>query len=173
MALLRWGLIPSWATDPAIGNRLINARSETVALKPAFRAAFRKRRCLIPVSGFFEWQSQDHWKKPYYIYNKDGSPMALAGLWEHWTDIKGATIETCTILTTHANALVEELHTRMPVLIKPQDFDTWLDSSLQDLTTLQPLLQPVPSAALAMHPVSRFVNKPENEGPECIEEVKE
>lgn len=175
-ATFHWGLIPSWAKDPKIGNRTINARAETVAKTPSFRAAFRKRRCLIPASGFFEWSKDEgagkKEKQPFYIYRKDGHPMAFAGLWERWYDEKeGRDIESCSIITTNANELVGRLHDRMPVLLEPESFDLWLGSE-EGPEGVSLLLKPAAADVLAMHPVSRYVNKPQNVGKECIEGIK-
>src|SRR5262245_7474343 len=129
-ALLKWGLVPGWADDPAIGNRMINARAETAADKPSFRAAFRKRRCLVLADGFYEWQKVGGKKQPYLIRLRGGEPFAFAGLWEHW-ERDGRAVESCTILTTDANGLVKPLHDRMPVILAPQDFALWLDPKVQ------------------------------------------
>lgn len=170
LAFLRWGLIPFWAEDPKIGYRTINARAETLLKKPAFRAAFRKRRCLIPASGFFEWLKKGKEKQPYYIYRRDGNPMALAGLYERWRDEKvGRDIESCTIITTAANQLVTRLHDRMPVILEADDFGKWLDPEEESPGKLTPLLKPPDEGVLEMYPVSSYVNKPQNEGEKCIE----
>lgn len=173
LALLRWGLIPHWANDPKIGNKLINARGETVHRLPSFRAAFRKRRCIIPARGFFEWQKQGKEKQPFFIYRQDDAPLALAGLWERWFDEKsGQDLETCTVITTEANSLVGRLHTRMPVILEPEDFKLWLTPIENSQETLSSLLRPANEGVLEMYPVSTFVNKPQNEGEECIEPVE-
>jgi putative SOS response-associated peptidase YedK len=171
-ALFRWGLIPSWADDPAIGNRMINARSETVADKPAFRHAFRKRRCLIPASGFNEWTPTGGKKQPYYIHLRDGQPFAFAGLWERW-DRGAEPVESCTILTTAANDLMRPLHDRMPVILSPGDFATWLDPAAQEGEKLAPLLVPYHGEDMTAYPVSTVVNSPRNDDPRCIEPVVE
>jgi putative SOS response-associated peptidase YedK len=172
-ALTLWGLIPSWAKDPGIANSLINARAETVTEKPAFRAAFKRRRCLVPATGFYEWQKQPKGKQPYYITVGDGSPFAIAGLWETWHGPDGSEIETCTLLTTEANELMEPLHNRMPVIIAPQDYADWLgsggDASPQALDQLRHLLRSYPAKEMAAIPVSTFVNNVRNEGAACIE----
>ncbi len=142
MALLHWGLIPFWAKDRKIGNRMINARSETVAEKPAFRAAFKRRRCLVAADGFYEWQKQDGGKQPYYIRRHDGRPFAIAGLWESWKSEDEAVIESCTLLTTTPNELIRPLHNRMPVILHPKDYDLWLDLETE-MTALQPLFLPI------------------------------
>jgi putative SOS response-associated peptidase YedK len=168
LAWLQWGLVPPWADDPSSGNRLINARAETAATKPAFREAFRHRRCLVPADGFYEWKRQGDSKQPYYIRLKDDSPFAFAGLWEHWR--RGELeIESCTILTTDANELVSPLHNRMPVIIEPADFKQWLDPLAQDPKLVEPLLVTYPADEMIAYPVSRVVNSPRVDAPECIE----
>ena len=180
--LLRWGLIPSWAKDKAMGNRLINARAETVAEKPSFRAAFKRRRCLIVADGFYEWrrsESSKH-KQPFYFHMRDrpstdgsvGMPFAFAGLWEHWQDSAGEIINSCVILTTVANELLRTIHIRMPVILDPADYDLWLDPTVQEASALQPLLQPYAAAKMISYPVSTQVNSPKNDYPECIEPVE-
>jgi len=172
-ALTLWGLIPSWSKDPSMGARMINARSETVTEKPAFRAAFKRRRCLVPISGFYEWQKVGKGKQPYYITARDEEPLAIAGLWEYWEGGDGSAIESCTLLTTSANDKLSTLHDRMPVFIAPEDFAQWLgsgrDSTPQELDQLQHLLRPYPDEALVTYPVSTFVNSVGNEGPGCVE----
>jgi putative SOS response-associated peptidase YedK len=169
MVLLRWGLIPFWAKDVKIGARMINARSETAAEKPAFRAAFRRRRCLVVADGFYEWQKQNGTKQPFFIHLRDGHPFALAGLWEHWEGPGGDVIESCTLLTTQPNELLKALHNRMPVILHPQDYDLWLDPQVQQADPLRPLLQPYPPDHMDAYPVSRWVNSPGNDDPRCIE----
>jgi putative SOS response-associated peptidase YedK len=164
---VRWGLIPSWADDPSIGNRLINARAETAAEKPSFRAAFRHRRCLIPASGFYEWQKVGTKKQPHYIRPPDNAPFAFAGLWEHW-EKGGGPIESCTILTTEANVLMRPIHDRMPVILGPEAWDRWLDPNEQQAAALKPLLRPCPDGWLTAYPVSTRVNNPKYDGPACI-----
>jgi putative SOS response-associated peptidase YedK len=173
LVLLRWGLVPFWAKDPAIGSRMINARSETVAQKPAFRAAFRRRRCLVPADGFYEWQRQEQGKQPFYIRLDDEKPFAFAGLWEHWEGPDEATIDSCTVLTTEPNDLIRLLHNRMPVILAPKDYDLWLDPGVQEAELLQPLLRPYPSENMIAYPISTWVNSPTNEGPQCIEPLSE
>jgi putative SOS response-associated peptidase YedK len=163
LQLLRWGLIPSWAKDPAIGNRLINARAESLAEKPSFRAAFKRRRCLIPSTGFYEWQKRSSGKQPYFIGLRDSQPFAFAGLWETWEDIS-----TATIITTDANPLLQPIHERMPVILRPQDYDLWLDPHNQNPAELQTLLKPFPAADMAAYPIGNQVNNPAHDGPDCI-----
>ena len=169
---MRWGLIPFWAKDPSIGNRLINARAETVATKPAFRNALRERRCLIVTDGFYEWQAQGRRKQPWCIRMQDGRPFAFAGLWERWTDPVGRAIESCTIITTAPNALIKQLHHRMPVIPAPRDYDLWLDARIRDVDRLLPLLVPYPAEELTAYPVSPLVNNPANDSPACQSPVE-
>ena len=163
---LRWGLVPFWAEDSSIGSRMINARSETAPEKPSFRDAFKKRRLLIPASGFYEWKKAQNGKQPYYVCREDGNPFAFAGLWERW-DKGDKPLETCTILTTEPNSLLAPIHNRMPVIISSQHFDQWLDINA-DPAGLQDLLQPYPPDELTAYPVSREVNKPSNNNPDLI-----
>lgn len=163
-----WGLIPSWAKDHSLAARMINARAETAAEKPAFRAAYKYRRCLIPASGFYEWQPQNGAKQPLYIHPAGGQLLALAGLWEHWQSPDGSEIDSCTILTTGPNAFMHPIHNRMPVIVDPADFELWLRTDGQRLDQLQHLLRPAPDELLTAHPVSTYVNSPRNEGPQCI-----
>lgn len=174
LVLLRWGLVPFWADDPKVGYRMINARAETAHRLPAFRAAFRKRRCLIPASGFFEWEHQGKEKCPFFIYRRDGQPLAFACLWERWVgEEKGEAriIESCAILTTTAAGPVARLHNRMPAILEADDFDRWLDPTQGGMDKLLPLLHPPAEGVLVMHPVSKYVNKPEHEGEQCIERI--
>jgi len=166
---MRWGLIPSWAKDPAIGNRMINARAETVATKPAFRAALRKRRCLIPADGFYEWTPVGRRKQPVYIALKRQELFAFAGLWEAWTSPEGEEIRSCTIITTEANDLLKPIHDRMPVILRQEAEATWLDHTIQDPVRLLALLLPFPAEEMEVFPVSTKVNNPANDRPECIE----
>ncbi len=166
---LRWGLIPAWAKDPAIGNRTINARAETLAEKPAFRAAFRKRRCLIVADGFYEWKTEAGGKQPYRITLADGGPFALAGLWERWAGPQGGeTIESCTIVTTEANARLREIHPRMPVILALDAFDPWLDPQTPGAQAAA-LLRSYPAEALIHYRVSPRLNSPANDDPALIE----
>ena len=165
---MRWGLIPSWATNPAIGNRMINARAETVATKPAFRVALRKRRCLIPANGFYEWQPVGRRKQPVYITLKTRESFSFAGLWEAWTAPNGQEIKSCTIVTTEANDLLKPIHDRMPVILIKEAESTWLDPAIQDPAKLLPLLRPYPTDEMVAQPVSTWVNNPEHDGPECV-----
>lgn len=168
---LRWGLIPSWSKDPTIGAKLINARSETVAEKPSFRSAFKQRRCLILADGFYEWRKQSGKKQPFYFRLENGSPFAFAGLWERW-DSEDSRLETCTILTTEANQTVAQVHDRMPVILKADSYDRWLDPS-QPPALLQELLRPYDSDLMTAYPVSLSVNSPRNDTPDCTAPLAE
>lgn len=165
--LFRWGLIPSWAKDLKFGARMINARAETVAEKPAFRAAFKRRRCLIPADGFYEWQKLDQSKQPIYIHAQDGRPFALAGLWETWHSADGSMIESCAILTTTPNDLMAPIHNRMPVILEPEDYEMWLDPGPRPEDGLH-LLRPYPPDKMHTYPVSTHVNNPRHDDPHCI-----
>jgi putative SOS response-associated peptidase YedK len=173
MVLFHWGLIPFWAKDPGIGARMINARAETAAEKPAFRAAFKRRRCLVVADGFYEWQKQNGAKQPFFIFLRNRRPFAFAGLWEHWEGSDGSVVESCTLLTTAPNDLVRPLHNRMPVILHPADYDLWLDLEVQDAAPLQPLLRPFPAAEMDAYPVSRRINRPDNDDPGVIEPLPE
>ncbi len=166
---LRWGLVPAWAKDPAIGNRLINARAETAAEKPAFRTALRRRRCLVVADGFYEWQRSGKQKQPYFIRLCDDRPFAFAGLWEHWEGPDHSALETCALLTTEPNDLMKPIHDRMPVILSPSDFDHWLDPAVQQPEQLASLFRPYPSEEMVAYPVSAYVNSPTRDDPRCIE----
>jgi putative SOS response-associated peptidase YedK len=170
-ALLKWGLIPSWAKDAKIASSLINARSETIASKPAFRSAIKRRRCLIPVDGFYEWQAipGQKAKQPYLIFVRDVPVFAFAGLWEHWTNPAGEEVQTCTIITTEANDLMRQVHTRMPVILDPSDYPLWLDPERQTAQEVIDLLKPFPAAKMQLAPVSTLVNSPRNDRIECVQ----
>ncbi len=169
LTAFHWGLIPSWAKDRKLGYSTINARAETVADKPAFRAAFRHRRCLILADGFYEWQATDTGKQPYYIRPKDDQPFAFAGLWEAWTDrATGEIIRSATIIVTTANDLMRPIHDRMPVILDAEDQGVWLDPSTTSRETLQALLRPWDPAAMTAYPVTRRVNRPTEDDPSLI-----
>ena len=168
-ALLRWGLVAPWAKDTK--QSPINARSETVAEKPTFRHALRKRRCLVPADGFYEWAAAGSRKQPFCFRPGDGRPFAFAGLWEHWEGPDGP-LESCCILTTTANDLVRPVHDRMPVIVPERHWSAWLDAGLQEAGTLLPLLRPFPSDAMRAHPVGQLVNNPRNDGPECLAQAQ-
>jgi putative SOS response-associated peptidase YedK len=166
----KWGLVPRWADDPSIGNKLINARSETAAEKPSFREAFARRRCLVPADGFFEWARRGERKRPYYFRMRDSEPFAIAALWERWEGGDGL-LETCTLLTTVANAPLSGIHDRMPVILRPEDYGLWLDREVQRPEALRPLLRPYPGEEMEFYPVSPIVNSPANDGPRCVEPI--
>ena len=169
-ATLRWGLVPAWAPEPRAAYSTINARAETAAEKPTYRQAFRRRRCLIPADGFYEWQAVGKGKQPYCIAPTDGRPFAFAGLWERW-ERDGQVLESGTILVTQANALIASIHDRMPVILDPVDEARWLDSRLTDPAALRPLLVPCPPERLRLWPVSLAVNRPGAEGPDLMAPV--
>lgn len=173
LTMLRWGLIPSWAKDPAIGARMINARAETVAEKPSFRAAFRQRRCLVVADGFYEWRKTADApkapKQPYYIRLASGDAFAIAGLWERWRDPAGETVESCTLITTEANRELAPIHHRMPVIVSPADYDAWLEPHPASAEALHALLRPYPGAEMTAFPIGRHVNNVRNDDPACIE----
>ena len=171
LAHMRWGLIPSWAKDPAIGNRMINARAETLAVKPAFRVALRKRRCLVVADGFYEWQQRGRTKQPFRIVLKNGEPFGFAGLWDAWTSPEGEEIQTCTIITTEANELLKPIHDRMPVILTREAEGLWLDPTTQEPAKLLPLLSPYPAKEMEAYPVSRLVNSPQRDTLDCITPV--
>jgi len=173
-SMMRWGLLPSWSKGVASGAPLINARSESLAEKPAFRSAFRSRRCLIPADGFYEWQqlagAAKGKKQPFWIHRPDGGPFAFAGLWERWRDPSAElAIESCTIVTTGANAALCELHDRMPVILATGDYGTWLDPKVDEPGMLQHLLTACGDDELVAEPVSTHVNRVANDDPRCIE----
>lgn len=168
LRLFRWGLIPSWAKDPEIGNRLINARGETVAEKASFRGPLARRRCLILADGFYEWQKVRGGKQPHHIRMRDGSAFAMAGLWDHWTSPDGSEIESCTILTTTPNEMLEQIHNRMPVILSPKDYGLWLDPQVRPSPAMHALLRPFPAEEMEARAVSKFVNNPGNDSQECI-----
>ena len=174
LSLLRWGLVPFWAKDLAIGSRMINARAETLAEKPAFRKAFAKRRCLILADGFYEWRKfAGGAKQPYRITLPDGAPFAFAGLWETWRNpADGETVETCTIATTEARGAIAEIHHRMPVILAPESYDTWL-AVAEDSEAAAEAMATGPGAELVAHPISTRVNKVTNDDPGIIEPVEE
>lgn len=167
LAILRWGLIPFWAKDLRIGNRTINARAETVAEKPAFRHAFRSRRCLVIADGLYEWKTVGRTKRPYFIRRRDDRPFPLAGLWERWSEPERV-IESCTIVTTTPNELMAELHDRMPVILSDEAARQWLSPGIDDPGLLQSLLIPYPDGDLVAFPVSAKVNSPAYDAADCI-----
>jgi putative SOS response-associated peptidase YedK len=174
---LRWGLIPSWAKDPKVGDRMINARAESLADKPAYERAFRRHRCLVPAEGFYEWQRRRSRKQPMFIHRRDGEPMAFAGLWAAWRDPNGDDqqddwLRSCAIVTTNANDIVAPLHDRMPVVLEERDWDRWLDPNADDVHELAQLLTAAANDVLAAYPVATAVNSADNDGPELVERVE-
>ena len=165
--LLRWGLVPSWAKEPSIATRLINARGETLAAKPAFRAAYKARRCIVPASGLYEWTAIPGGKQPYYIHPANDELLGFAGLWERWISPEGTPIDTFTVITTAANETLQALHERMPVILQPGDYGPWLNRDTAP-ERLVHLLAPGPDAMLSMHPVSKAVGNVRNEGAQLI-----
>jgi len=167
---LKWGLIPYWAKDDSFASKTINARAETLTEKASFRDAFRQRRCIIPASGFYEWAKKgDQAKQPFYFYLKEKNVFGFAGLWEEWLDKEsGELVETCTIITTEANARLEPVHDRMPVILKSADYDLWLNEKITNTSKLQNLLVPYPAEEMDSHPVSKAVNSPDYNSPELI-----
>lgn len=167
LALLRWGLIPSWAKEASIGMRLINARGETLADKPAFRSAYRQRRCLIPADAFYEWKAIAGRKQPYCIRMRDEAPFGMAGLWERWKAPDGQMVESCTIVTVDANALIAELHERMPLILAPDDYDAWLRAESKQLPPA------VAAQDMRYYPVSPLVSNARNDVPACLDPIDE
>jgi putative SOS response-associated peptidase YedK len=174
---LRWGLIPSWAKDAKIGDRMINARAESLADKPAYERAFRRHRCLVPAEGFYEWQRRGSRKQPMFIHRRDGEPMAFAGLWAAWRDPQGDDpggdwLRSCAIVTTNANDTVAPLHDRMPVVLEEREWDRWLDPDAADIDGLTRLLRPAADELLVAYAVGTAVNSADNDGPELVERVE-
>lgn len=165
----RWGLVPSWAKDMSMSGRLINARSETASEKPAFRAAFRRRRCIIPSDGFYEWQQRAGEKVPLHIHLKGRHLFGMAGLWEVWHSPEGDALTTCTILTTSANDFMKPIHERMPVILSPEDYALWLSPGEEPAGALQALMRPYKGDDLTAYAVSKMVNRPGNDSPRLLE----
>ena len=168
---LRWGLIPSWSKDPDIGNRMINARAETIMDKPSFKPALARRRCLIPADGFYEWKKSSAGSQPYHIRRKDGELFAFAGLWEGWQSPDGSPLQTCTIITVEPNELMVPIHNRMPAILEREDEQRWLDAASKDVFALVKLLRPHSPDEFEAFPVSRAVNSPGSDAPSLIEKT--
>jgi putative SOS response-associated peptidase YedK len=168
-----WGLIPAWAKDPEIGNKLINARGETLAEKPSFRGAYKYKRCLILADGFYEWKTEpgSKTKIPHFIHLKTGKPFAFAGLWDEWHSPEGSSIKSCTIITTTPNKLMASIHNRMPVILHPKDYAQWLEPLPQPAEKLNPLIKDFPADLMEAYPVSTLVNSPANDRADCIHPV--
>ena len=174
--LLKWGLVPSWSKDTSFASNTINARAETLSEKPSFRDAFKKRRCIIPASGFYEWQKKGLGgrgaKQPFYFYLKEKDVFGFAGLWEEWLDKdSGELLETCTIITTAANAVLEPIHERMPVILKPEDYEQWLDPQENNTDRLQKLLIPYPADEMSSYPVGKGINYGNIDSPDLIKPI--
>lgn len=172
-ALMRWGLIPSWVKDPGIFSVLVNARGESVCDKPAFRHAMKRRRCLIPADGFYEWKDEGGRKRPFFVRKRDGGPIALAGLWETWTGPDGEETDTVCIVTTTANRVIAPIHERMPAIIPPEAFDLWLDCDRVDAMAAAALIAPAPGSLLEAYEVSLAVNRTANDSPALIEPLRD
>jgi len=165
--LMRWGLVPSWAKDEKFGSRMINARSETIREKPSFKDSFKTKRCLVPADGFIEWENIDGEKQPHYITLQNNGMFAFAGIWSEWKK-GGGLLSTFSIITTHCNSLVQPIHPRMPVILSPEDYDTWLDAS-SETNTLQSLLTPFPSDRMQRVAISREINSAKNDRADCLQ----
>ncbi|MFC5702231.1 SOS response-associated peptidase [Cohnella faecalis] len=165
---LKWGLVPSWAEDEKVGIRMINARAESLDERPAFRTAYRRKRCLIPADGFYEWKTISGGKQPYRIKLRNGELFGMAGLYETWTSPDGRKVHTCTVITTTPNRLMEDIHHRMPVILRREDEALWLDRSIQDPSRLQPLLAPYPAEEMEAYPVSKRVGNVGNDDPDLV-----
>jgi len=166
---LQWGLVPWWSKDAKNGAKLSNARAEGIEAKPAFREAVRKRRCVVPASGFYEWQTVGRLKQPWFFQMRDENPFVFAGLWERWRSEDGVELQTCSLITTTPNDLVRPLHDRMPVILRGGTIDTWLDSNIAEPAKLAPLFAPLAADEMKATPVSARVNSVRNDGPECLE----
>ena len=171
LSLRRWGLVPSWAKDQKIGNRLINARAETVAEKPSFRSALRRRRCLVPADGFYEWAGAKGSKQPYFIGLEGRALFAFAGLWERWTDPEGKTIESCTLLTTKATEHLSVLHDRMPVIVDPANYGLWMEPDVTEPDLVSPVIDRNLGSDLDFYPISKHVNDVRNDDPLCLKAI--
>lgn len=167
----RWGLIPSWAKDISIASKMINARSETIDEKPAFRTPLKRRRCIIPADGFFEWHQREKYKAPMFIHLKDNPVFGMAGLWEIWHSPEGDEIRSCTIITTEANDFMQAYHNRMPVILSKEDYETWLTPEEMPADLLKSLLKPFASDFMTAYEVSKLVNSPSNDVPDVIRPV--
>ncbi len=166
----QWGLVPGWAKDMSIGQKLINARCETVAEKPSFRSAIKRRRCVIPADGFYEWKGPKGSKQPYFIRKRSKQPLALAGMWEYWEGNEGV-VESCTILTSEPNAMMAEVHNRMPVILGKSQIDSWLNPRIQDFNSLRAVCEPYPSDLMEMYPVVKAMSNPRFDSPEAVEPI--
>ncbi len=168
---LHWGLIPSWAKDRTIAQKLINARGETLTEKPSFKNLYKSRRCLIPADGFYEWRAMGRTKQPTYIRFRSGKLFTFAGLWDEWKDAEGNIVPSCTIITTVANELIQKFHHRMPVIVEENLREMWLDQKRTETKQLDEIIRPFPAEVMEAYPVSHAVNKAENDGPECVRPI--
>lgn len=168
---LKWGLVPSWAKDPGIGSSMINARSETIFEKPAFRTAIKRRRCIIFADGYYEWQAREEGKQPFLISTKDQPIFPMAGIWEYWEKPEGV-IVSCSAITTESTDSIKELHDRMPVILKPDAIDVWLNPATE-VSAIQTLMKPYESEQMTFYPVSKLVNSPRNNSPECVDRISQ
>jgi putative SOS response-associated peptidase YedK len=171
--LMHWGLIPHWAADPSIGNRMINARAETLTELPSFKPLVDRRRCIIPTDGFYEWRKEGKRKVPMWVHLKTKEPFALAGLWDVWRKTDGGKVESFTIITTEPNELIQPIHNRMPVILRQEDEEQWLDVSRTAFVKVRLLLKPIPASLMDAHDVSPIVNSAKYDGPECIQPVSD
>ena len=171
LTFYQWGLIPSWSKDVSIGSKMINARSESAAEKPSFRSAFKRRRCIIPADGFYEWRQSGSEKTPMFIHFEGQKVFGIAGLWEVWHSPDGSEVRTCTILTTDANDFMQSIHNRMPVILHKEDYPLWLSPDEEPAPILQELMKPYSGDDLTAYPVSKMVNKPGNDMPDLIQPV--
>ncbi|MGI6454284.1 MAG: SOS response-associated peptidase [bacterium] len=169
---LRWGLVPHWAKDLSIGNKMINAKAETLFEKPSYKKAAQKRRCLIPADGFYEWRKEKKQKIPYYFFNKSQQPLALGGIWERWTSPEGEVVETFSIITTEANSLMQPIHNRMPLILTADEYDHWLDPTIEQPEEIQRCLQSYPTEQMEHYSVSSWVSNVMHEGAKCIQPVQ-
>jgi putative SOS response-associated peptidase YedK len=167
LSTMRWGLVPSWAKDPSIGYKTINARSETVATTASFREPFKSHRCLIPADGFYEWKREGKTKQPYCFEVNDGELFAFAGLWDRWKSPQGEVVESCTIITTTPNPLLADIHDRMPVILSPDDYDLWLDPAFRNMASVSEMLKPFDASQMKRYPVSTRVNQVQNDDADC------
>lgn len=172
LSLVRWGLIPSWTSDSSIGARMINARSETAGVKPAFRDGLKSRRCLIPADGFYEWKRTGKARQPYCFEVNGGELFAFAGIWDRWQDSSARTVETCSILTTTPNAVAFAVHDRMPVILDPDDYELWLDPGMNDVGAVSELLKPFEAGVMGCYPVSTRINHTANDDEECAKPIE-
>jgi putative SOS response-associated peptidase YedK len=172
LSIMQWGLVPSWAKEPGIGYKTINARAETVATTPSFREPFKSQRCLVPADGFYEWQRNGKSNQPYCFEVNDGELFAFAGLWDEWNNAQGELIESCTILTTMSNSLLADIHDRMPVILGQDDYELWLDPAFRDTPSLSEMLRPFDAGLMSRHPVSTRVNQVQNDDAECAKPLE-